>query len=235
MPLVPTFNGEPFTSVLGVMRFPENLNKARLYASWRFVQSPFLQSVSDVDLLKRLAKEAAEFAPHYVELAKAEIAGSAVGAITSAMVRMILQPDPKNATWERALRAVRNNDGGLPSGRPLLMDYRRQMCKVAHFWAAYYDRGGQFGESLEEFFTRAESIRRIIFDFEIVHANSTKTGKAEWTIQADHLNAFHAEVEDGLRVAINASPIPGSLWREPIAKRAQKKPSEKNRTLGTAS
>jgi hypothetical protein len=221
MPLLPVFNDEPFTSALGVMRFPEDLNKARFYASWRLAQLPYLQSMSDADLLKRVAKDAAEFAPHYSECGKAEVAGTAAGAITSAMVRLILR-HPKQATWERAVRAARNNDGGLPSGRPLLMDYRRQMNKVAHFWGAYHDRGGRYGDSYEEFVARAEGIRRLIFKFELEHANATGR-KSGWTIQTDDLNAFHAQVADGVRVAINASLIPGPLWRKPIAKKAVRK------------
>jgi len=232
MPLVPIFNSEPFTSVLGVMRFPNELEKAETYAAWSLARGP-LRRLSeqgvDVDpnFVLKIGERASQIATLADEVKKAEVAGTAVGAITTAMVRRILR-HPKQATWERAIRDVRNNDDGLPSGRPLLMDYRRQMNKVAHFWGAYYDRGGRYG-SCEEFFTRAEGIRRLIFNFELEHANATG-GKSGWTIQADDLNAFHVGVTLGVPFAINASPIPSPLWREPIAKRAQRKPSEKIRT-----
>lgn len=235
MPLVPIFNDDVATSLFGVMRFPEDLNKARRYSSWRLAKATLSQS-SDTALLVRVAKEAAEFAPHYCECGKAEVAGSAVGAITSAMVRLIHQ-HRKNATWERAIAIVRNNDGGLPSGRPLLQAFRKQMNKVAHFWGAFYDRGIEFGdiqafEDGQEFFARAEIIRQIIFDFEMTHANVTKPAKK---IRSEYLGAFHANVPDGAGVLVNISPIPGALWKAPLAKRAQIKPSEKKRTPAPSS
>jgi hypothetical protein len=228
MPLVPIFNGDVATSFLGVMRFPDDLNKARLYASWRLAK---VTQSNDAALLVRVAKEAAEFAPHYCECGKVEVAGSAVGAITSAMVRLV-HCHPNIATWERAINIVRNNDGGLPSGRPLLQVYRRQMNKVAHFWAAFYDRGIKFGDVQafgdgQEFSARAEIIRQIIFKFEIERANATNT---EEKIRSEYADAFHADVPDRAGALVNISPIPGALWKVPTAKRAQKSPSEKKRT-----
>ena len=69
-----------------MLRFPDDLNKAHLYASWRLAK---VTRSNDAALLRRVAKEAAEFAPYYFDVAKAEAAGSAVGAITSTMVRSI--------------------------------------------------------------------------------------------------------------------------------------------------
>jgi hypothetical protein len=221
MPLVPVFNGALVSSVLGVMRFPENLAKARLYASWHLAQIP-LESVNDADLLRRVAKEAAHFAPYHEECRKAEVAGTAVGTITKTMIRLI-HAHEKNATWERAVKVVRNHDGGLSSSRPTLMGYRAQMSKVVHFWGAYHTQDGKFVGSWEDFCARAERIKRIIFNFEIAHSN--KTGKSERDVQSDYDNAFHVRVAEGTGVFINAPPIPGPLWREPIAKREQKKPS----------
>ena len=85
MPLCPIFNGDIHDSVLGVMHSPEDLKKARLYASWRLAK---VTQSNDPALLQRVAKEAAELAPYLVECGEAEVAGSAVGAITSAIVQI---------------------------------------------------------------------------------------------------------------------------------------------------
>jgi hypothetical protein len=226
MPLVPVFNGEPFSSILGVMHFPGDMHKARLFASWYFARLP-LESVSDADLLRLLTKDAAHFPPFYEESRKAHVAGTAVGAMTWAMFRLI-HAHEKIATWDRAVKVVRNHDGGLSSSRPTLMGYRAQMRKVAHFWGAL--RSGKFG-SLEEFCARAQIMGKRIFDFEIAHSKST--GKSEYAVHAAYLNAFHVDVAEGVGVTIETAQIPASLLREPIAKREQKKPSEKIRTIAT--
>jgi hypothetical protein len=222
MPLVPIpiFNSDVATSVFGVMLFSDDLNKARLYASWRLAKAT---QCNDVVLLRRVAKEAAEFAPYYFDVGKAEVAGSAVGAITSAMVRLICC-HPKIATWERAIVVVRNNDGGLPSGRPLLQTYRRQMNKVAHFWGAFYDRGIKFGDveafgDGQEVAVRAEIVRQVIRDFEIARA----TTKTKEKIRSEYADAFHVVgIPDGAPALLNISAIPRALLKEPTAKRALK-------------
>jgi hypothetical protein len=107
---VPIFNGDVATSVFGVMRFPEDLNKARLYASWRLAK---VTQSNDAALLRRVAKEAAEFAPYYFDVGKAEVAGTAVGAITSAMVRLIC-----------CIRRTRHGSAQLSSCETTMEDYR---------------------------------------------------------------------------------------------------------------
>jgi hypothetical protein len=233
MPLVPVpiFNGDVATSVFGVMRFPDDLNKAHLYASWRLAK---VTQSNDAALLRRVAKEAAEFSPYYFDVGKAEAAGGAVGAIMSTMVRLI-HHHPKIATWERAIVVVRNNDGGLPSGRPLLQAYRRQMNKVAHFWAAFHDRGIKFGDVQafgdgQEFAVRAEIIRQVIRDFEIARA----TTKTEETIRSEYEAAFHVVgIPDGVRALINISAIPRALLKEPTAKKRGNKTVRKNSDVVT--
>jgi hypothetical protein len=216
---LPVFNDDPLTSVLGVMRFPDDLGKARAYACWRLARNAHALKFGG-DALRDIAKGAADFAPIYDECRRAEIAGTAVAAITSTMFRMIMA-HPEIATWERAINAVRNNDGGLASGRPLLQQYRRNMTKVAHFWGALADRGGSIGD-VPEFFARAEIMLKEIADFELRRANETKPKE---DVERAYSAAFHADVSDGACVALNVARIPGGFLSPAPGKRVKKDPS----------
>jgi hypothetical protein len=58
MVALPIFNAGPIPSLLGIMAFPEDLDKANACASWILCKAwrgPFLPS--------QIAKEAADFAP----------------------------------------------------------------------------------------------------------------------------------------------------------------------------
>jgi hypothetical protein len=226
---LPVFNEEPLTSVLGVMRFPEDLGKARLYASWKLaggiVESAQQQGEFSPGALASIGRDAADFAPHYAECARAEVCGTAVGAVTNAMFRLI-KSHPTIATWDRAIAVARNNDGGLPSGEPLLKAHRAHMRKVHHFWGALDNSSGKI-DDLDVFFARAEIMLREIAKFEVDRAKGwlDRKGRVK-ELRLKYDEAFHAPVNvEG--VSLSVAAIPGSLLKAPTAKKMR---SEKIRT-----
>jgi hypothetical protein len=85
MPDLPIFNGDLGSSLMGVMRFPDDLSKAEAYASWRLAGNARSWRAAgnpvDVDWLISVAEKSAGFAPLYRETQEAETGASAVAAM----------------------------------------------------------------------------------------------------------------------------------------------------------
>ena len=163
---LPVFNGEPFTSLLGVMRFPNDLEKAETYAAWSLARRPlrtFSEQGGNIDLASvlKIAERASNIVTIADDVRKAEKGGTTVGAITAVMWNL-LATSPAEASWERAIQAAELHSQRVKSpakiSRSNAQKYRKQYSLVFHFWGAYYINNMTWPSDFREFFAMSEVI-----------------------------------------------------------------------------
>jgi hypothetical protein len=165
---LPVFNGEPFTSLLGVMRFPNELGKAETYAAWSLARGPLRrlsEQCGDVDpaFVLEISERASKIAALADEVRKAEKAGTAVGAITAVMCNLIAT-SPGEASWGRAIEVAELHSQRVKSltkiSRSSAQKYRSQYSLVFHFWGAYYINNQTWPSDFGDFMTMSEIVLR---------------------------------------------------------------------------
>jgi hypothetical protein len=156
---LPIFNGDVVGSLLGVMRFPEDWDKAEIYECWRLTRGPLSTLAErgcalDPTVERAITRRGAEFALIVDEAKQAETAGTAVGAVTDAMFRLIKQHGGA-ATWADAIYALEASSK-IPVSRTKIEEYRKSHRRVFHYWGAVANYIGNLPNNFKELFYRAE-------------------------------------------------------------------------------
>lgn len=144
----PIFNGEPFSSLLGVMRFPDDPQKAETYACWWLTDTGNHRQLGDD--ANRIAQRGAGLIRNAEDVRNAEVGGTAVGSVTNAMFQLIAAETadaelddaadrPKRAMWTDAVYALETTSKQLQISRSQIEQYRRDFRRVFHFWGAEYN------------------------------------------------------------------------------------------------
>lgn len=183
MPIIPIFNDEPLSSLMGVMRFPNDMEKAAAYASWRLAKGSKGReedaTVIGASRMHRIAVGAAEHSQAFEETRRAEIGGAATGEVVKTLFALI-SSNPEVASWEHAIQIVEKAAArdraktrrSVAVSPTALRQYLAQFAKVLHFWGAWSIRGREWfqdasvGYSLpidvEMFISEAEILSRIL-------------------------------------------------------------------------
>jgi hypothetical protein len=137
---MPVFNREPITSLFGVMHFPNNIEKAGIWAAWNLAS--ILQSASDEqvaeigsDRIWAVHTMARGYPKIAREAEKAFYRGTQVGYLGSHLWHAA--QTGVHATQEDAIRGGEKIAGQKFSGtRSSFMAAKAEFSKVLHFWAA---------------------------------------------------------------------------------------------------
>jgi hypothetical protein len=149
------------TSLLGVMRFPNDLEKAAAYASWCLAKGieikPNDAATIDIERILPILNGTARQAVWHEESNRNEIAGTAAGEVVKTLFALI-GGDPSVASWKHAINlmelaaardrvaaAARSADTKprqkAPAvSRATLHKYLREFSPVLHLWGAYATR-----------------------------------------------------------------------------------------------
>jgi hypothetical protein len=157
VPTLPVFNDEPMASLLGVMRFPNDLEKAAAYASWCMAKGSAMKPDDAVTIgIARILPILTARVSHE-ESKRNEIAGTAAGEVVKTLFALI-GGDPNVASWKHAINltelvgardradAARAADTKPRQKAPAvshatLRKYLREFSPVLHLWGAWCIRG----------------------------------------------------------------------------------------------
>jgi hypothetical protein len=136
---MPVFNRDPITSLIGVMHFPNDFEKAGILPAWRL--AGILQSASNEDVAQFGSDRiwaVQDMARGYPKIAgeakKAFYRGTQAGNLGS--YRWHASQTGVHATQEDAIRAAEVIAGKkFPGVRSTFMAAKTEFSKVLHFWA----------------------------------------------------------------------------------------------------
>jgi hypothetical protein len=137
---MPVFNREPIFSLFGVMHFPNNFEKAGIWAAWKLsgaLQSASNEQVAEIgyDRIWAVQNMARGYPNIAREAEKAFYRGTQVGYLGSYLWHAWKTNVP--ATQEDAIRAAQESAGTKFSGtRSSFLAAKAEFSKVLHFWAA---------------------------------------------------------------------------------------------------
>lgn len=143
MPVIPVFDGNPLTSVIGLMHFPHELAKADALSKRLIASGPLQAYVAAGHLFgeESHANLSAVLAKHdgiVAEAKRSQRAGQAAGEVVKVLWALhCSQPDRANVSTaleyvEDTLFKVYNEEVGIST----LRQYLKQMAPVLHFWGA---------------------------------------------------------------------------------------------------
>jgi hypothetical protein len=161
VPKLPVFNDEPMASLLGVMRFPNDLEKAAAYASWCMAKGikikPNDAETIGIERILPILNGAARQAEWREESNRNEIAGTAAGEVVKTLFALI-GGDPNVASWKHAIDLTeaaaardRHKSAGAAArsadtkqrqkapavSRATLRKYLLEFRPVLHLWGAW--------------------------------------------------------------------------------------------------
>jgi hypothetical protein len=143
----PIFHGEPATSLLAIMIFPNDVKKAKALAAWKLASGPLQDFFAlgyklPMDAVLEIARGAADLARFFEEARRNEFAGTAAGTVVKCLWAMICQDRDQGlnaASWETAIR-IAEDEGtkvNLRTGRSSLWQHLKDFRSVLHLWGAY--------------------------------------------------------------------------------------------------
>jgi hypothetical protein len=152
MPILPLDHPEPFAATLGVMLYPgpdgTDPAKAAAFAT-QYLAKPIGKlrdagGTLGLDDAMRLLSEGGE---RLDDLDRRWWQGTTVGEIFK-IYFALWNTDPVLASWENATGIAQRTAAGQkqPGSRSALLDARRRFRPVAHLWAAWCIRAGEFSE-----------------------------------------------------------------------------------------
>jgi hypothetical protein len=136
-------------SVYAVMLFPDDMVKARGFASFALAKAMDPASAAAIGTkgLTGIANEATLFAPFLSEMRERRYAGDAIGATVAALFSLVVE-NPKTASWNHAVRIASETATGanaeLPTSEPSIRNYLQRFAPVLHLWGAWRIRGARW-------------------------------------------------------------------------------------------
>lgn len=210
MPVLPIFNQDIATSIIGVMHFPNDIAKANAVASSILASGPLHRyraeggSLKDdewLSLIESLAQ--GNFAD---EIKENYYIGSAVGQLAKTLWSLICR-DPTSASWKKAMRIVEDcvvSQGG-DAGFSTFHRSLKVMKPCLHLWGAHTIRREIFGKMWladpsigYDGFTDAKCF---LMESEILLGQLLKWND-KFKMQSRHLDADHIRVWDNWEVPV---------------------------------
>ena len=158
--LLPVFRGEPFASLLGVMRFPADMEKAEIYTCWALLRRP-APAGFELAEIGPIARRAALIAGIAKDVEHAEKAGTAVGSITACYFNL-MNRTPEKASWDHAT-LIACNLGGIT--RADALRHRKDFAKVFHYWGVYYLNNCRWPAGFGDVMRQAEGVLALTREF----------------------------------------------------------------------
>jgi hypothetical protein len=194
---IPIFNQEFSQSVLAVMLFPDDVNKARAWASRRLASGPIEahfragHTLAPAELVALMQSAGADFS--LVHEAKQSFEeGRAVGKIVGHLVRAI-DSDGAKASWSKSIKYAgpRHETSGKPLTRATVANYRAHTKRVLHLWGAYNLAGGQ--PFSHEAPSGLEAVYEFLYESELVLSTLKRWAAGNKQLQNNlgHLDADH--------------------------------------------
>ena len=163
---MPVFNGDPVTSLFGVIHFPNDFEKAGILASWKLsgaLQAASNEEVAGIpsDRIWAVLDMARGYPNIKQECEAAAYRGTQVGAVISYLWRAI--SNNESASLEDALRACTDiaSEAKLSGVRSSFMAAKKEFARVLHFWAIISnDWANRYPGDVKLFVSQAEMLLR---------------------------------------------------------------------------
>jgi hypothetical protein len=226
VPTLPVFNDEPMTSLLGVMRFPNDLEKAAAYASWCLANKikPNDAATIGIERILPILIGTARQVGWHEEWSHKVIAGTAAGEVVKTLFALI-GGNPNVASWKHAIdlterAAVRDRHKSAAAApksadtKPrqkapavssaTLRKYLLEFSPVLHLWGAWCIRGRRWMWDDSVGYSLPDDVDMFISESELLFRVLQRWDSAK-TTQSKYLGG------DVFRVAHD--------WRPPLSRR----------------
>jgi hypothetical protein len=187
---IPIFNREPASSVLAVMLFPNDEDKARAWAARYLANGPieayFLAgyALPAADSVSMLQSAGGDFSLKD-EARQSFDEGRVVGKIVGHLVRSIDKNGAK-ANWSKSIKYA-----GPQLSRATITRYRANTKRVFHLWGAYELAGGNpFSQEAQN---GPEAVYEFLFESELILSKLKRWAAESKQLQHNlgHLDADH--------------------------------------------